>query len=537
MGICVTLDIVPNRIDPHQWSAIYDEVLGLLKRHPLGLTGISRREIGGVRLPVYTRAIERDRSNPKRRHWHVVGDATTRKAAASQCMYRDLGHYPSCGDVEDILLFDHDHERPTCVFGDKTQGHPYHIPLLAAAIVVENHLPRYALASGDIDRHQAEKARSWAEEVLGRPLRLPVSVDAATLLERLSRLFVPARLPEAFRRFHRGRFGETTQVLLTALDRSAAESWLLEKLRSYGHRAAVGAKWLMIGWLNAMGDLERLCELACLDERGPRIPPRVFVRMLADTWIAIPASKTTFLEVFSVPAGLPHSIDSLMGSMLLDIDSAGRHLKRRLDERTIEGVLGRVFGPAAANLMGILRERTRKIEAALVEPRAALPKRGEAFASSPSDDPETLLMVTSSDEISPLFVNVLQTLACTLRERWQSWRSRDSELRRASDSGPAAMRRLLAGLLRDGPVLTEDAWEWILAEEDSHVLEVLTSFVVARRAGPEPTLVADLRRAVLENPVIGRYLAETAKDDALMAGIARKLAALRDSFSISRASK
>ncbi|NJR31442.1 hypothetical protein HC762_01585, partial [bacterium] len=61
------------------------------------------------------------------------------------------------------------------------------------------------------------------------------------------------------------------------------------------------ARRIVIGYLNATGDLTRLCEMACLDARGPAYSPELFVAALG-------ASSFTYAEATEsqkLPASLP----------------------------------------------------------------------------------------------------------------------------------------------------------------------------------------------------------------------------------------
>jgi hypothetical protein len=65
-------------------------------------------------------------------------------------------------------------------------------------------------------------------------------------------------------------------------------------------------------------------------------------------------------------------------------------------------------------------------------------------------------------------------------------------------------RRAVAGLLaRNGPTLTEDAWEWIDREEDPDLCAFLTALAALAPAGEQ----VGLRRALLENRALCRYAA------------------------------
>ena len=189
MGVSVTLDIFPQQIDGADWAAAYDETLELLLEHHSGLMGLAHRIVSGVRVEVFSRSIERVERDSNSSEWCIVGDQRSLKVAETQSMRRDLSTYGSdepC-DSGDVLLASAQADGPETVrvFGNETRGLPYHLPLLAAATVLENRFPKAALVGGDVDREQAEHARSWAEAVLGRSFALPVRTEPRALVMRL----------------------------------------------------------------------------------------------------------------------------------------------------------------------------------------------------------------------------------------------------------------------------------------------------------------------------------------------------------------
>jgi hypothetical protein len=223
----VILDILPRRIEPAEWAEVYDDARALLVAHPARLLGYDWTTIAGIPLPVYTRAIERDLADPLARRWCIAGERVTLATGEPQTMYRDLGLYlaptrtpygeepgPALDDILLAVAVDTPiaaaapasldplgpalpaHQvsglaRPghglARVLGDAVTPASCALPLLAAAMVVEARFPRWAMVHGDIDREQAEAARRWAETVLGRPIALPVRVDAWRLVERLGK--------------------------------------------------------------------------------------------------------------------------------------------------------------------------------------------------------------------------------------------------------------------------------------------------------------------------------------------------------------
>ncbi|MBI3272848.1 MAG: hypothetical protein HYZ53_27925 [Planctomycetes bacterium] len=161
------------------------------------------------------------------------------------------------------------------VLEDKTQGEPYHVPLLAAAMLFEDRFRRHALVSGDIDAAQAAGAQAGIREVLGRKVAHPVRANAPALVRRLRPRFKGDALVGAFDELYlAGDPVARYQVALRGFPRPRAERWWCDRFRECGKPTTVGSLWLLIGWLNANRDLVRLCELACIEEDGLRHPPK-----------------------------------------------------------------------------------------------------------------------------------------------------------------------------------------------------------------------------------------------------------------------
>jgi hypothetical protein len=211
----VILDIEPRAIDAQEWEAAYDETARLLSAWQPSLLGWERRVIEDVDVPVFTNCVTASEGQPS--HWCVVGDRESLRTAECHELHRCLARYRS--DIEepmdapfDIVVEcartgEAEHRGIVRVFGDRTERHPYHFALLAAAMVIEERLPRLAMVSGDIDRDQAETAARLAAPILGRQLPLPVRVEASRLVERLCTGFDSRQLPEAFRRCYLGDDG------------------------------------------------------------------------------------------------------------------------------------------------------------------------------------------------------------------------------------------------------------------------------------------------------------------------------------------
>ncbi|MGC4065700.1 MAG: hypothetical protein QM784_13840 [Polyangiaceae bacterium] len=514
MGVHVILDINPHGIDPVQWETAYDETVMLLSQWQPALLGWAVRFIEGIRVPVYTNNIvTADAESP---HWCVVGDRDTLRTGECQELHRNLGRYlaptdaskgPICPNIVVGAARQQwpDGIGPVRVFGDKTQGYPYHFAVLAAAMLIEERFPRHAMVWGDIDAGQAEQAARMAAPILNRTLALPIRVDVPRLLERLGEAFAPAELPEALRRVFLGVSGAQEAVLKAFPGESGTVPWKTD-LSSYDSPSKLGVVRLVIDWLNSGRTLADACRLACLDPSGPRYNPVAFIDALASTWVAVPLTARAPLDVFQKPAGATHTVASLFGSLLLDMHASGRHLRIEMSPGEILNQLEQAFGPSAVTLARRLFERSADIEVSLSEQAQDVAALVEAAQTTGSDDTDNLVTL---DRIDAIGANQLLWLQATA---WKAARA-ISELRALASQDitlPSTARRFIAKVIAiNGPTLTEDAWACILAEESP---EVLTWYMALVSIPAQELHLSQVRRALLENAKLLRHAMAIAKD-------------------------
>lgn len=501
MGAHVILDIVPQRIDPAAWDEIWGDLRALLSAHHAPLLGYDWGVVAGVALPMYTRGIERDGDDPAAHRLTVAGDRATLSVGEQQTIHRDLGRYrgrcaPGTGP-EDILfsaagLDPEEGEAPptrrrapppypvpTAAARHAPAGHVRDgvvpvlgaapcpagcaLPLLGAAMVVEARFPRQALVYGDLDRETCEAARRWAEGALGRPIALPVRVDAWRLAERLgARLSGPA-LVGAVEGLHLATPARRATAVLAIFERADAESWWLARL-ARADRAEAQA--LLGAYLEATRDVTRLCGLSCLDGRGPRWTPEALVEVLAARSPRLPAA-------------------------------------------TLEPALAVVFGAGAARLVALYQQHTAE-EAPRSEPAG----RDEPAPPAVERPLDRLPTLASPADLDPVAREEVLRVACLAAR---------ASARPGRAPGRAALGRTIAALLaRSGPTLTEEAWGWILREEDLVVLGFLAALAALV---PPDDGVATVRRALFENRALCRHAAAASRDEALMAAVAARATA------------
>lgn len=267
MGIFVRLDIIADQIDADQWATVYDMTLEVCQS--CGLMVQTKREItysGGnfnkrvLRLSI-SKQIERDIDNGER-NWHVMGDIQSGETGESFVFYRNLLYYRSQSSIEklnnDDILAKHVNNR--CVFDSKTQGHQYHIPLLACAMLVEHHFTPYALVGGGINLKQCQLAQALLKDILGLDVKLPVCVDSQSLKSRLMGLYEGISGLKIFNQYHCRHTLDWNDPIYSIFPESQAEQWLLYQLDGSGI-TSFGSIRCLIEWLHGGHPLKRYLEL------------------------------------------------------------------------------------------------------------------------------------------------------------------------------------------------------------------------------------------------------------------------------------
>lgn len=531
MGVHVILDIDPNGIDPDAWAAAYDETLALLESWRPRLLGWGIRSFEGSRVPVYARSV-RDGHTPDDLGWSVVGDRGSMQTAECQSLHRDLAHYtrrlrdePSHEDIV-VAAADPKNEYvcgPVRVFGDKTQGHPYHFAVLAAAMLIEERFPGRAMVRGDIDRGQAEEARRMAVSILGRALTLPVCVDAARLVERLRTRCDDEALPRAFRRVFLAEGDEEHEAVLREFPGTLGAREWLRGFEGNKDPSSIGVVRLLVDWLNAGRDVRDACRLLCEAPEGPGFSPEGFVDALAGTWVAIPRWVREPLDAFRRPRGAPHTVWSLFGSVLLDMEATGRHLRVYIEPATLEAALSEVFGERGPALGARLVDQSAKLEARLREQADRVRNLVAQANARVDDDTESLAAGCSVDAMGEHQRTWVRGMAWSVARGIATVREDPRVAEVLADAKKA--KGLIVRMLADrGPTLTEDAWDSVVAESD---IGVLVWWAVLLTLDASEIHASQVRRAFFENAELRRYAMAIGRDEREMLAVGELVAKAR----------
>ncbi|MCI0695997.1 hypothetical protein L0337_28855 [candidate division KSB1 bacterium] len=530
MGVYVNLTIVPSRIAPEAWQEAYEESLALLRGYSGEMMGIQFEQINSTKRRVYSRRIEHHIDDPKQRHWHVVGDFASKETGESFILYSDLEHYrdrgshsKSEGEINDIIV-NIIEEKGGCrdVFSDKTQGYPYHIPLLAVAMLVEDRFPKYAHASGDIDIHQAKQAQAFAKTVLKRKIALPLAVDASRLFQRLQAHYQGKEALAHFDRLFRGDSSSSFEILYKLSDRSSFSQNFLDDLRYYKSPTQLGAIDLSMKWLNATRDLRTLCELACLNDDGPNFDPVQFADALASTWISIEESLRGLMNPFRKPKGATDTVATQFGSMLFDMGGLkGRNMRFYMDEKQVLEILAGLFPGQAKQIEQIFTTETETIRKNLANSQKGvetLVKRSEADPEI--GDGSSFRVLKSAENLSQNQRLLLEGMAYALSLTRAKFQEEDP------GAFQEAAERMHEQIVRishhQGITLTEDAWKWIDRENDLELLRFVLMLVLIKN---DEQKFWNMRKGLLENRNLCQAVLEMTHDQKLLARIAKKIEA------------
>lgn len=511
MGLTIRVTINPEAITAEQWAAVYQESLLLLQKFPVPLMRLVEETRHGQKCYVYTSEIVQGQDTSDE-NWRISGDLVSYQHGETFDLHRQKTREfreRRIDDDRDVLWADGaDLHDPTGngyqLFGGKTQGYPYHLAVLAVAILLESRFPQRAFVFGDIERFQVEQMVQWANAVLETPVVEPVCFDGERLYHRLTALYSdPALVIARFKALFLGTAEEELAWLLRLADENAVSHDLKNDLRHYQSLNQIGAIKLISKFLSVTQDLPRLIELVLAANQlqparksftlqellkvlcqhfvtftpADREPLDLFVRK-ADTLLNI---QDTFVQIFLNFGGAPSAIDYFMESAAL-LDYFAVHApKQRTQFR-------KIIAEAEENCQGRLREVQELIE--------QLEKREAARQESSTDernDAQTTTDELSHSPILPGTAYILQqahrqqedfpeveTLATALGHPLQKIVQTHADVFAVADRD-LLLTMLTRATYEQQIILRASAWQQIDQEQDVAILRTLLALALISR--------------------------------------------------------
>ena len=528
MGVYISLKILPDRISPDEWATFYDETVQFLKNSDLRLIGPGKERIklpqGEFERTIYSQTFEQVENG--KHFWHICGDLTFYGMGESFHLYRDLNHYQdrylfvrdadkdpvSAMDlhydiVENVLreqLHETEHvegDPPATtgrkqdkygslsamarVFDEKTQGHPFHYYMLGVGMLAEDRFPSSAFVSGDIDRFQAEKARDKIRTILKRDVNLPLCANPDALLKRVMLYYEGIAAVKAFDCLLRDDdplqdASQMHRIVIRHLGRQVYEHWFLERLKQYETPNKLGAKDIMMEWLNSGEPLETLLRLACIHKDGPLYAPVCTAESLVNLWLTIEPEKRNAWQAFSRPPGAADTVAGRFGAILLDVflGAKGRNLKVYIPEDVLIQTFGRIFPQEESAVSEMVLRVTRELEETHAQIEKPLAEKLRQVQEEPGVlDGVPILQLADTASITEEQRDWLAHFAYMLSFQLSVIKDGENEIENLffnDRNYDDLYTQFVLATDKYGPYLTDQAWQWIDDEQDLDLLTTLT---------------------------------------------------------------
>lgn len=542
MGVYIHLDIRPLPIPADAWRDFYDQAKTFLTEDPSTLIGLRQETHLGEKRFVYSTQLEQEGDNPDEGPFlRISGDLTSMETVESFFLYQRFEHYRSRVAARGIMhaspelassvqtgIPEHDAADVISVFSAKTQGAPYHFPILAVAILAEQAFPGHAWVSGDIDRAQCEKAVGLLQERLGLEVALPLCVNPPKLF---AACFGESPTIEEIRLFFE-RCRDTAdglRYLYRNLPRELMLDWLASDIGEYGGKVTLGVERSLREWIEATEDLDELVAAIAARPAQFGLDASLLARALAGIGITLGPEPVPGLEHLDRPAGAPDRVYTQFGNALFDMMGlSARHCRHRLGLEAVAASLARHF-PADSHTTGepTWREALETVTRAQEDNLAhlgnwlnTLMQDREEHPELDEHDGESFIAYRDGDPLTSFQDTGLRMMGAMLAPRWDEWRETIGDLLArldcaSDDSHPQPTanpklnldkrRRILMRMVRKRSIaLTEAGWRWIDSEGDDKCLDTL--FMVCSANPGIGQLENNILRGLLEHRALCQQL-------------------------------
>lgn len=272
MGLFVYCGVNFKGIKKTQWNDVYEESLQIIENFPAFLIDVKTEEFFDEKRYSYTTKIINNKGENDE-HWRTIGDLLSRKRAEDFSLYRHLDYYLKSENEEtqldvdvlyanDELIYYSNSGNSTTVFRNKTQGYPYHIAIMAVALLIENRLPNQAYIHGDITQGIAELVVKWLNSFLEKPVIMPICMEGDRLWKRLSKAYQDDDLTvQRFETLYIGSKEKSLEIIAKYCGKKFTKKYLINSLQDYKSLSQFGAKSIIFVILGHFQDLHLLIEI------------------------------------------------------------------------------------------------------------------------------------------------------------------------------------------------------------------------------------------------------------------------------------
>lgn len=328
MGVCIQLTLSKS-ITQKEWESVYEETLQLVNAFPLVCIQKSV-EFRGINVMCLVKTVEKERIYGRNNEihsmeWTAAGDSVTLRVAENYTLERNLikEEIPDAGDaILGLLPFylpepdRYGMDNPICdnvyrKWGEKTQGEPYHIYMVAIGCLIEERLGEKAFLYGDITRAQCVEAVKLANQCLKEPIGIPLQCDMEGFYKRVDRL--PLTEQEKMFVFEQLYLGTKNAEFGKFLRRSFSEDacnsyWRIRFDRNF---LRYMQEYLLWGF-----DLERLCGFADELVHKGKLDYEKFVIRIMDAKLHLKEKNCEGVLKINQDEARPYSVATLFAQVI-----------------------------------------------------------------------------------------------------------------------------------------------------------------------------------------------------------------------------
>ena len=328
MGIFIYVSIAKS-VTEEEWSKVYEETLqfarifSLAERKIVDIKGIN------VQCLALTEEWTETRCDWEYTGWRADGDYMTMRTAEEYCMPKMLvkeedvdAEAPDAifGALPAYLDYDWKDERfqrNYHLWGDKTQGEPYHMYLLAIACLMEARLGHKAFVYGDITGGQCRAAVSMINDYLDEPIDVPDRCDPDRLADRVRQL--PLSWKERLAVWKGFYLGNATKEMGDAMRKyfpeEVCEEYWRDQFAGY-HVDSYGFSMRIREYLTLGFDLEKLCSLVNYEDKYGKLRYGLFIKCIMDTKIYVKDKDCSDLLGIDQDDPRPYGVERLFAQLV-----------------------------------------------------------------------------------------------------------------------------------------------------------------------------------------------------------------------------
>lgn len=502
MGIYIGIDIIPNKINEDEWKLVFEETLQLIQEYPFATLNVD--SVDGFKRIVLERT--KEQYFEEEGYWKINGDLKSKETGESFTMFSSLNKYSGSKEErlkEEILLYYVEDGRPGAreVFYNKTQGKDYHTYMLAIAALIETRFPKCACVYGDISKKQAQEAVDWANSILEKPIDLPIRVNPIKLLERLGVIDLDEKRLEALYELAIGVNEEVDVLVGKRFKMNTVRKYFVKELLEFDSVAQLGAKLIIIRYLNAGLPLEVLTDICCFDSNGPKFDLFEFTKVICSTWVIVEPEIRENMKLVKRFTDNPETMQAQIENMFLDMEFMGRRTVRYIPKEEVIRILnGELYD--SSQLEKIIETKYQEIVKMLEGKGRKLKEiEDESYAKTEQNVIHTLDRLLFWNDRYEINENITNTMATIKTDVEKSIASRSNLMQIIKEAEEQnQLNKVLSQLIQDNHslVLTREAWDWIEGEPYDVKKRMVVMLLMYKNSGE----LRKLYRALFENKAL-----------------------------------